>query len=49
MNNLETVPSGWHDKIPYMDHIMELTPIQAIKAATETLLWHQRLGHPHKD
>ena len=28
---------------------MESTPIQAIKAETEKLLWHQRLGHPHDD
>ena len=35
MNNLETIPSGWHDKIPYMDHIMELTLIQVKKSETK--------------
>ena len=49
MDNLQTVPSGWKDKIPFMDHIMESTPIQALKAETEKLLWHQQLGHPHDD
>ena len=47
MDNLQTVPSGWKDKIPFMDHIMESTPIQALKAETEKLLWHQRLGLGH--
>ena len=31
--------------LPFHEHIQNNTPVAAIKAATERLLWHQRLGH----
>ena len=42
---LESVPTAFHS-IPFHDLIHKHTPVAAIKAATERLLWHQRLGHP---
>jgi len=32
--------------LPFHEHIQSNTPVSTIKAATERLLWHQRLGHP---
>ena len=32
--------------LPYVKWIQEATPLKAIRAQTERLLWHQRLGHP---
>ena len=32
--------------IPYVKWIQDATPIKAICASTERMLWHQRLGHP---
>ena len=34
------------DSLPFMDWIKNITPINSIKASTERMLWHQRLGHP---
>ena len=32
--------------LPYVRYIQEATPIKALRASTERMLWHQRLGHP---
>ena len=32
--------------LPYNKWIQDATPILAIRASTERMLWHQRLGHP---
>jgi len=42
---LAKVPVQFH-KLPFHEHIQSNTPVSTIKAATERLLWHQRLGHP---
>ena len=34
------------DKLPFMTWIRDSTPVNAIRATTERMLWHQRLGHP---
>ena len=44
-DELKTVPVGFHS-LPFHEYIQKNTPVAAIKAATERLLWHQRLGHP---
>ena len=44
-NELSVLPVGLQ-KLPFHDYIAQNTPINAIKQATERLLWHQRLGHP---
>ena len=38
--------SPWGSFIPFRAMIEESIPINAIKARTAKLLWHQRLGHP---
>jgi hypothetical protein len=46
-DELSTIPidSTYHT-LPFHEYIQAQTPIASIKAATERLLWHQRLGHP---
>jgi len=39
------LPAQFHS-LPFHECIQSNTPASAIKAATERLLWHQRLGHP---
>ena len=36
-------------ELPFDDWMFEATPVLAIKANTERLLWHQRLGHINDD
>ena len=50
-NNLKSVPQVWVNSIDFHALVENSitphsAPIQAIKARTEKLLWHQRLGHP---
>ena len=42
---LSVLPISMH-QLPFHEHIAQNTPVNAIKQATERLLWHQRLGHP---
>ena len=42
---LSQLPTQFH-QLPFHEYIHSNTPVAAIKAATERLLWHQRLGHP---
>ena len=42
---LSSVPMMYHD-IPFQEMIEKNLPIQTLRAQTERLLWHQRLGHP---
>ncbi len=44
-SNLANLPVKYHD-LPFHHYIQDNTPISAIRAHTERLLWHQRLGHP---
>ena len=39
------LPTQFHS-LPFHGHIQSNTPVSTIKAATERLLWHQRLSHP---
>jgi len=39
------LPTQFHS-LPFHEYIQSNTPVSTIKAATERLLWHQRLGHP---
>jgi len=39
------LPTQFHS-LPFHECIQSNTPVSTIKAATERLLWHQRLGHP---
>jgi len=39
------LPVQFHT-LPFHECIQANTPVSTIKAATERLLWHQRLGHP---
>jgi len=39
------LPTQFH-LLPLHEYIQSNTPVLTIKAATERLLWHQRLGHP---
>jgi len=39
------LPTQFHS-LPFHEYIQSNTPVLTIKAATERLLWHQRLGHP---
>jgi len=39
------LPIQFHS-LPFHEYIQANTPVSIIKAATERLLWHQRLGHP---
>jgi len=39
------LPTQFHTS-PFHEHIQSKTPVSTIKAATERLLWHERLGHP---
>ena len=32
--------------LPYVRWIQKATPLKALRASTERMLWHQRLGHP---
>ena len=43
---LPSVPQSWKDKVPFHALVDKSVPVHAIKARTEKLLWHQRLGHP---
>ena len=50
-DNLKALPRAWVNSIDFHSIVdQHLTPhsvpVQAIKAKTEKLLWHQRLGHP---
>ena len=43
----EQLPVGSElQKLPFHEYIQKYTPVNTIKAETERLLWHQRLGHP---
>jgi hypothetical protein len=42
---LHLVPEEYHS-LPFHEYIAMATPINVIKASTERMLWHQRLGHP---
>lgn len=44
-DQLHQVPPEFHD-LPFHEYIHRNTPVNAIRATTERLLWHQRLGHP---
>ena len=44
-DSLKTTPQMYHG-LPFHEYIAKYTPINTIKADTERLLWHQRLGHP---
>ena len=44
-NDLSSIHKKYHS-LPFHEYIQDNTPIAAIKAQTERLLWHQRLGHP---
>ena len=44
-SEFESLPAQFHD-LPFHEYIQQNTPVAAIRAATERLLWHQRLGHP---
>ncbi|KAG7369949.1 GAG-pre-integrase domain containing protein [Nitzschia inconspicua] len=44
-SDLEHMPEDF-SLLPFHDYIHANTPIHSIKAATERMLWHQRLGHP---
>ncbi|KAG7360930.1 hypothetical protein IV203_036029 [Nitzschia inconspicua] len=44
-SDLEHLP-GDFSMLPFHDYIHANTPVHSIKAATERMLWHQRLGHP---
>jgi hypothetical protein len=44
-DNLRILPSSWKS-IPFQDIFDDNIPVNHIKATTEKLLWHQRLGHP---
>jgi len=39
------LPTQFH-LLPFHEYIQSNTPVSTIKAATERLLWQQRLGHP---
>jgi len=39
------LPVQFH-MLPFHEYIQANAPASAVKAATERLLWHQRLGHP---
>jgi len=39
------LPTQFH-LLPFHEYIQSNNPASTIKAATERLLWHQRLGHP---
>jgi len=39
------LPTQFHS-VPFHEYIQANAPVSTIKAATERLLWHQRLGHP---
>jgi len=39
------LPTQFH-LLPFHEYIQSNTPVSTIKAATERLLWYQRLGHP---
>ena len=43
--SMKHLPQKFHN-LPFHEYIQQNTPIQALKAETEWLLWHQRLGHP---
>jgi len=43
---MTTLPTQFHS-LPFHDYIQANTPVSTIKAATERLLWRQRLGHPN--
>ena len=42
---LTSVPNAYHG-LPFHEYIQQQTPVATIKAATERMLWHQRLNHP---
>jgi len=42
---MANLPAQFHS-LPFHEYIQANTPVSTIKAATERLLWHQRLGHP---
>jgi len=42
---MANLPMQFH-ALPFHEHIQSNTPVPTIEAATERLLWHQRLGHP---
>ena len=42
---LTTVPVSLHS-LPFHEYAQQNTPVDFIKATTERMLWHHRLGHP---
>jgi len=42
---MNKLPTQFHS-LPFHEYIQANAPVSTIKAATERLLWHQRLGHP---
>ena len=44
-SSLKDTPRLYHG-LPFHEFIQKYTPVSTIKAETERLLWHQRLGHP---
>ena len=43
--SLKSTPRKYHG-MPFHEYISQYTPVNSIKAETQRLLWHQRLGHP---
>ncbi|GAX10430.1 hypothetical protein FisN_21Lu161 [Fistulifera solaris] len=44
-SDLDRIPEPYQT-LPFHEYIAANTPIAAIRAQTQRLLWHQRLGHP---
>ena len=44
-DEMKHLPCSFHH-LPFHEYIQRNTPIHSLKAATERMLWHQRLGHP---
>jgi len=44
-DKMAQLPMQFH-ALPFHEHMQSNTPVSTIKAATERLLWHQRLRHP---
>jgi hypothetical protein len=45
VDELSTLPTVCHN-LPFHDCIHQSTDVISLKAETEQMLWHQRLGHP---
>mmetsp|Transcript_17708 Transcript_17708/g.26863 ORF Transcript_17708/g.26863 Transcript_17708/m.26863 type:complete len:171 (-) Transcript_17708:2999-3511(-) len=43
--SMKELPKIFH-KLPFHEWIQKNTPVNKIRAETERLLWHRRLGHP---